>query len=186
MDIVAALEAQHFQREYGNASTTSENDIQIGGMEGSKSTSVSPKETRKAESKKRWKNWGWKYSPNAKNCSIEEEPESPKRNSRHSSPTNSPKNSKNESPSASSVLANLITTSPLRRKTQSINGQSSQSTASRVDNRSSAGARLYQMLEDGTDESGEELQALLANGRPASVHIVPMSSATKSLLNNEV
>lgn len=182
MDIVAALEAQHLQRECGNA-TINESEVQIDAGEFSKSRSSSPKETRKAE-KKRWKNWGWKYSPNAKTASIEEEPESPKRNSRHSSPTSSPKHSKAaESPSASSVLAILMTTSPLRRKTpsQSVGGSSS-----RVDNRSSAGARLYQMLEDGVDDSGDELQALLVNGRPASVHIVPMSAASKSLLNNEV
>lgn len=193
MDIVAALEAQHlqYQREYGpvmeNGSIHSSSDSTV--------SNASPKESRKHDSKKRWKNWGWKYSPGGKTSSIEEEPESPKKTSRHSSPSNSPKHKKLDSSASSTTNASanstifVNSTSPLRRiKTHTNQQQSSQSQSAqhRTDIRSSAGARLCQTFEESQDESGDELQALLANGRPASVHIVPMSSAGISLLNNEV
>lgn len=177
MDIVAALEAQHLQRENANGIAINENDIIINT---SSSANSSPKELRKIDAKRRWKNWGWKYSPGSKTCSIEEEPESPKKTSHQSSPSSSPKHKKtNDIAQATNIIANLIQTSPLRRKTT---GQ--KSSASRADIRSSAGARLYQTIEDSLDESGDELQALLANGRPASVHIVPISPSTKPLLND--
>ncbi|KAJ6644356.1 Hyccin, partial [Pseudolycoriella hygida] len=116
---------------------------------------ASPKENRKNDQKKRWKNWGWKYSPGGKTSSIEEEPDSPKQNtSRHSSPNNSPKHKKTE-----------LLPSPLRRKlTQSPNDTSN----NRTDIRSSAGARLCQLLDDNSDDCNDELQALLVNGRPAN------------------
>lgn len=135
---------------------------------------ASPKENRKNDQKKRWKNWGWKYSPGGKTSSIEEEPDSPKQNaSHHSSPNSSPKHKKSD-----------FLTSPLRRKlTQSPNDNNN----CRTDNvRSSAGARLCQLLDDCQDDCDDELQTLLVNGRrPASVHIVQMSPA-KSLLKNEM
>lgn len=191
MDIVAALEAQHlqYQREYGpvmeNGSIHSPSD---GGI----IPNASPKEIRKHDSKKRWKNWGWKYSPGGKTSSIEEEPESPKKTSRHSSPSNSPKHKKLDSSTSSTTNASanstifVNSTSPLRRIKTHTNQQQSSQSQSRTDIRSSAGARLCQTFEESQDESGDELQALLANGRPASVHIVPMSSSGISLLNNEV
>lgn len=123
------------------------------------SAANSPKEQRKFEQKKRWKNWGWKYSPGGKTSSIEEEPpESPKQpSSKHSSPANSPKHK------------NTLAASPLRRqKSPSPSGGS-------AGLRSSAGARLCQLIDDSQDDSGDELQALLINGRPASVHIVQMT-----------
>lgn len=199
MDIVAALEAQHLQRE--NGGTIGENGIIIlNAMDAlnqntsSGSANSSPKEMRKIDSKKRWKNWSWKYSPGGKTSSIEEEPESPKKTSRHSSPTSSPKHKKSTSSdatSASNVLVNFIATSPLRRKNQNATATSNNHSAARGDIRSSAGARLCQTLDDGQYESGDELQALLINGRPASLHIVPMSSSssspsTKPSINNEV
>lgn len=197
MDIVAALEAQHLQRENGGA--IGENGtIVVGAMDSlinntsTGLTNSSPKEIRKIDSKKRWKNWSWKYSPGGKTSSIEEEPESPKKTSRHSSPTSSPKHKKStssEMTSASNVVANFIASSPLRRKNTNSAAASHNHNVARGDIRSSAGARLCQTLEDGQDESGDELQALLINGRPASVHIVPMSSSssspsTKPLINN--
>lgn len=130
---------------------------------------ASPKENRKNDQKKRWKNWSWKYSPGGKTSSIEEEPDSPKQNSsRHSSPNSSPKHKKSD-----------FLTSPLRRKlSQSPNSDTS-------NNRSSAGARLCQLLDENQDDCSDEMQALLVNGRPASVHIVQMSPG-KSLLKNEM
>lgn len=198
MDIVAALEAQHLQRENGGA-IGDNGGIIVNALDALNHTSTgsansSPKELRKIDSKKRWKNWSWKYSPGGKTSSIEEEPESPKKTSRHSSPTNSPKHKKSTSSdatSASNVVANFIATSPLRRKNPNSATASHNHSAARGDIRSSAGARLCQAMEDGQDESGDELQALLINGRPASVHIVPMSSSSsmpsaKPLINNEV
>ncbi|XP_055707815.1 hyccin isoform X2 [Phlebotomus papatasi] len=131
----------------------------------------SPKGTRKA-STKRWRTWGWKYSPSSgKSMSIEEEPESPKKSassSRHSSPKDSPSRTRNGSPSASPVR---------RKKTPSPRD----SPTRRAEVRSSAGARLYQTIEDRNlllDDSGDELQALLESVhslkhtvRPASVHV---------------
>lgn len=197
MDIVAALEAQHLQRE--NGGTIAENgSIIMNAIDALNYTSTgssnsSPKEMRKIDSKKRWKNWSWKYSPGGKTSSIEEEPESPKKVSRHSSPTSSPKHKKStpsDAVTASNVVANFIATSPLRRKNQNAAATSHNHSAARGDIRSSAGARLCQAMEDG-QESGDELQALLINGRPASVHIVPLTSSssmpsTKPLINNEV
>lgn len=210
MDLVAALEAHHLQRGNNNinsSGTIAENgNIIVNSMDpynhmttgaAASGASNSPKEMRKIDSKKRWKNWGWKYSPGGKTSSIEEEPESPKKVSRHSSPTNSPKHKKSTSSSSdatsvSNVVANFIATSPLRRKNLNATAASRNHSAARGDIRSSAGARLCQTLDDDQDGSGDELQALLINGRPASVHIVPLHSSTSSspsskpLINNEV
>lgn len=153
----------------------------------------SPKEMRKFDSKKRWKNWGWKYSP-GKTSSIEEEPVevSSTKTSRHSSPTSSPKHKKSSDSTAATVVSNLLNQSPLRRRPQSgqsrnangkmannstsnqNNNSSGGNAARNIDIRSSAGARLCQTLENLEDD---DLQALIINGRPASVHIVPMSSS---------
>lgn len=154
----------------------------------------SPKEMRKFDSKKRWKNWGWKYSP-GKTSSIEEEPielQSAK-TSRHSSPNSSPKHKKSNdsTTTAATVVSNLLNQSPLRRRPQSgqsRNGKMIQNSTTNqntnnnnmairnADIRSSAGARLCQTLDSLEDDGNDEFQALIINGRPASVHIVPMSS----------
>ncbi|GAB0096996.1 Hyccin [Sergentomyia squamirostris] len=132
----------------------------------------SPKGTSRKASTKRWRNWGWKYSPNTgKSMSIEEEPESPRKSassSRHSSPKDSPSRTRNGSPNASPVR---------RKKTPSPRD----SPTRRAEIRASAGARLYQAIEDRNhmlDDSGDELQALLDTVhklkhtvRPASVHV---------------
>lgn len=199
MDLVAALEAQHLQNIRENCPLTIESNgyagqtMNGGNSGGDGNSASSPKEARRNEQKKRWKNWSWKYSPGGKTTSIEEEPESPKKTSRHSSPNSSPKHkSKSDTNSATSSNNNL-SLSPIRRiKNRNASGGSGSAMtgtaaaiANRVDVRSSAGARLCQLLDDSQDESGDELQALLANGRPASVHIVQMTSGV-SLLNNEV
>lgn len=185
MDLVAALEAQHLHQIRENC-PLGENGVGPT-MNGDAGATSSPKEARRNEQKKRWKNWSWKYSPGGKTTSIEEEPESPKKTSLHSSPNSSPKHKKSEVTSASNSSNNL-SLSPIRRKNRnaSASNTGSNSTVNRVDIRSSAGARLCQMLDDSQDESGDEFQALLANGRPASVHIVQMSSSGVSLLNNDV
>lgn len=175
---MAALEAQQ-QQDYreralecssGTSSTGHNGSVLPAGGQldnwspaplGSVSSSAgSPKDLRKLEQKKRWKNWGWKYSPGGKTSSIEEEPpESPKQpSSKHSSPANSPKHK------------NPLAASPLRRQ------KSPSPSSGSAGLRSSAGARLCQLIDDSQDESGDELQALLINGRPASVHIVQMTS----------
>ncbi|XP_055687832.1 hyccin isoform X2 [Lutzomyia longipalpis] len=132
---------------------------------------ASPKGMRKA-STKLWRNWGWKYSPSGgKSMSIEEEPESPKKSassSRHSSPKDSPSRTRNGSPSASPIR---------RKKTPSPRD----SPTRRAEIRASAGARLYQAIEDRNqlfDDSGDEMQALIDSVhnlkhtvRPASVHV---------------
>lgn len=173
LEFVAALEAQQQQdyRERAECSSGSSSISHNGsGVPvdwsptplGTVSSAVSsPKDLRKLEQKKRWKNWGWKYSPGGKTSSIEEEPpESPKQpSSKHSSPANSPKHK------------NQLAASPLRRQ----KSPSSPSGGS-AGLRSSAGARLCQLIDDSQDDSGDELQALLINGRPASVHIVQMTS----------
>lgn len=129
----------------------------------------------------RWKNWGWKHSP-AKSLSIEEEPaallESPKKS--HSSKSSSP----NQSPkhkfriSSNEAMANDSSSSPLRRRKQN------KSDASKVELRSSAGARLIQIIDnndglDKLDADCDEFIALLPeNGRPASIHIIQTLSRT--------
>lgn len=116
---------------------------------------------------RRWKNWGFKYSPGSKTSSIEEEPESPKKSlssSKNSSPNASPKHKK--LPLKDEVLMSLATT--VRRK----KGPNASNSKQSKDNRSSAGARLCQTLSDSNEESEDEMHALLGNGRPASIHVV--------------
>lgn len=190
MDIVAALEAQQMQRmsiDVNNEPTLSTNENNA-----TNEANLSPKEIQKFDSKKRWKNWGWKYSPGGKTSSIEEEPTDPlsAKTSRHSSPNSSPKHKKSSETTAATVVSNLLNQSPLRRRPQSsrTNGRTTNNNTSnatpnqtnRNEIRSSAGARLCQTLENSQDDANEEFQALLINGRPASVHIVPMSSTQNS------
>lgn len=216
MDFVAALEQQIHRTGGGGGGGTGISadaaDAAIASAENgivATDANYSPKEMRKQfDSKKRWKNWGWKYSP-GKTSSIEEEPiellsSSSAKTSRHSSPTSSPKHKKSNDSTATTTAANVVTNllnqSPLRRRPQSgqsrnangktatnqapnQNGNSSTNPTStsgnavrNIDVRSSAGARLCQTLENLDDDEDDEFQALIINGRPASVHIVPMSS----------
>lgn len=208
MDFVAALE-QQIHRNTGDSNVEipndamAENNLPITG-----DATFNPKEMRKYDSKKRWKNWGWKYSP-GKTSSIEEEPteSASTKTSRHSSPTSSPKHKKSTASGGAvvvdsatvtnnNVVSNLLNQSPLRRRPQS--AQQSQTTArsngkavtvnasnnaNRIDIRSSAGARLCQTLDSFEDDENDEFQALIINGRPASVHIVPISSSQNLSMN---
>ena len=133
---------------------------------------------------RRWKTWGWKYSPGSKTSSIEEEPDSPKKSlssSKNSSPNASPKikvkqtlsqqitstNSLNQqdSPTVSTSALALLPAALRRKKLPSPARKSSEI-------RSSAGARLYNEYEDSQDDSAEEHDSLLDNGRPASIHVL--------------
>lgn len=193
MDFLAALDAQQIHRIGGESNV----DFIVNNNENAIDLNVSPKEVRKLDSKKRWKNWGFKYSPGGKTASIEEEPIeiSSAKTSRHSSPTNSPKHKKSsDTTTAATVVANLLNQSPLRRRNQGTNQLQNQfirsntskgtngtnvmpsSNINRNEIRSSAGARLCQTLENLQDDGIDEFQALIINGRPASVHIIPMSS----------
>lgn len=198
MDFVAALDAQQMHRVGVDASA----DYMLNNTEQALEMSASPKGMRKFDPKKRWKNWGWKYNSTGKatyNSSIEEEPAelSSTKTSRHSSPNSSPKHKKTTD-IASSIVASFGSStclqSPLRRRNpanqhtslayngnaKSVNGNAVDPTASnnnRHEIRSSAGARLCQAFESGQDDDGNyEFQSLLINERPASIHIVPMSS----------
>lgn len=183
MDIVAALEARMgIDINIEPTLITNENNAITN------EANYSPKEMRKFDSKKRWKNWGWKYSPGSKTSSIEEEPTEPAsaKTSRHSSPNSSPKHKKSGETTAAMVVSNLLNQSPLRRRPQlsrsngrTINNNTTNATPNQTNRneiRSSAGARLCQTLDNLQDDTNEEFQALILNGRPASVHIVPMSS----------
>lgn len=195
MEIVAALEAQLQQES---------REISAGNVDGSWATTTSthapdgagdvssPKSNQRKidqqqghhHNKKGWKNaFSWKYSPGGKQSSIEEEPDasvSPRQSSsKLSSPANSPKRRAGPAAASSAMLhtSASASSSPLRRQkspspsTRSAGGHGPA-------NRASAGARLCQMIDDSQDESGDELQALLVNGRPASVHIVQATPAT--------
>jgi hypothetical protein len=124
----------------------------------------------------RWKkNWGWKQSP-GKSSSIEEEPTglltSPKKSqSLHTtSPHHSPKQ-RNTVKSSESI--NDESTSPIRHRKRK-----SEKTK-HTETRSSAGARLFQML-DNNDERLEvlldEFGELSLNSRPASIHVTQKSN----------
>lgn len=121
----------------------------------------------------RWKNWGWKHSP-AKSSSIEEESsavllDSPKKSlsSKSSTPNQSPKHKlkvkHNDDEDDRST--------PFRRRKQ-------RPDASKSEQRSSAGARLIQILDnadvaDSLDSEYDDFYDLLPdNGRPASIHII--------------
>lgn len=146
------------------------------------SASATPKAQKKLEGsggsgsakRHRWKNWGWKHSP-AKSSSIEEEPtallESPKKSqsSKSSTPNQSPKHKYRIN--SSEAMANGDDSTPFRRRKQ-------QSDASKVELRSSAGARLIQIIDNNDDldrlnsDCDEFLALLPENGRPASIHII--------------
>lgn len=144
------------------------------------SASVTPKGQKKFDGlrdgskRHRWKNWGWKHSP-AKSSSIEEEPvallESPKRSlsSKSSTPNQSPKH-RNKISSSETITNGDDATTPFRRRKHQ---QKSEAL-----NRSSAGARLIQLLDnkdgiDKLDSDCDDFRALLPeNGRPASIHII--------------
>lgn len=187
MEFVTALEAQ--QQSHSNQAQPQPALSSHSSHDQSHATSSPKDQTHKNENKsKRWKTWGWKYSPGSKNASIEEEPESPKRlSSRQSSPTQSPKHNCNGVGGKSKLMAmaggssngdgssaDELQCSPVRRKKSP---SPHDSPTKRAVVRASAGARLYQMLDDSSDDPGDELQSLLCNGRPASVHIVQLSSS---------
>lgn len=206
MEIVAALEAQlqlesrEISAGHVDGSWATATHAPDGGAAGDAPGVSSPKgNQRKSDqqqqqqaahhhnNKKGWKNaFSWKYSPGGKQSSIEEEPDassvSPRQSSsKLSSPANSPK--RRAGPASAAAAAAMLHTSasasssPLRRQkspspsTRSAGGHGPA-------NRASAGARLCQMIDDSQDESGDELQALLVNGRPASVHIVQATPAS--------
>lgn len=194
MDIVAALDAQQIHRTINDPNA----EYALNNGEHSIDMTASPKSMRKFDPKKRWKNWGWKYSSTGKTCSIEEEPAeiSSTRTSRHSSPNSSPKHKK-AGDIATSAATNFSSPtslqSPLRRRNQlnqqqhastannnmakSSNGSADPTGSNRYEIRSSAGARLCQAFDSLQDDDGNyEFQTLLINDRPASIHIVPMSS----------
>lgn len=159
-------------------------DDGVAGGENSENSSATatPKVQKKLESsaskRHRWKNWGWKHSP-AKSSSIEEEPttllESPKKSlsSKSSTPNQSPKH-KSKINSSETIANGDDSTTPFRRRRQ----QQPKSEASKAELRSSAGARLIQLIDnkDGAeklDSEFDEFHALLPeNGRPASIHII--------------
>lgn len=138
-------------------------------------------QTKKKESRK-WKNWGWKSNANPaanapKQSSIEEEAESPKKSasSKHSSPVESPKHKllgSGGKPGEDSG-SNSISPASLRRK--KFLTSKNQSPVNRSEARASAGARLYEEL-DSLQDSDEELQALIVNGRPATIHLIQPST----------
>lgn len=159
MEVVAKLMSQQHQDEINSAAVIKTEIKNVEALaNGSDNKINSPKELRKDQQRKIWKSWSWKHSPGGKSESIEEEPESPKKS--HSSPSGSPKHQNH---------------SPVRRKK---NETPTSSPSKRADNRSSAGARLYQILDQyDRDTSDEELQTLLvSNGRPASIHAIQSSS----------
>lgn len=139
------------------------------------SANVTPRSQKKFDSgaakRHRWKNWGWKHSP-AKSSSIEEEPsqsESPKRSqsSKSSTPNQSPKHKFKAPDGIANGIIDDASTAIRRKKLQT-----SEIIAK---DRSSAGARLIQLLDNnGLDKlDSDEFRALLPeNGRPASIHII--------------
>ncbi|XP_050092146.1 hyccin isoform X3 [Anopheles aquasalis] len=160
-------------------------------------------EPKKKESSRKWKNWGWKSNLAAgsgpghpsnvaagagggqqaqKQTSIEEEADSPKRSgtsTRHSSPAGSPKHKpllgtgKVEDINAGSS----VSPASLRRK--KFLSSKNQSPVNRSDVRASAGARLYEELDSGIQDSdSDELAALIVNGRPATIHLIQQSTIT--------
>lgn len=154
------------------------------------SASATPKVLKKfdgnmsSSKKHRWKNWGWKHSP-AKSSSIEEEPiaslqESPKKShsSMSSTPNQSPKH-KNKISSNETISNCDESSTPFRRRKQQ-----QKSETSKTELRSSAGARLIQMIDnkDGLERlepDCDEFHALLPeNGRPASFHIIQTLNRT--------
>lgn len=145
------------------------------------SASATPKVRKKLDVTKegsakrhRWKNWGWKHSP-AKSSSIEEEPVAllESHSSKSSTPNQSPKHKSKVSSNETISIGDDST--PFRRRKQQLN-QQQKSEVSKTELRSSAGARLIQLIDkdEKLDEDGDEFHALLKleNGRPASIHII--------------
>lgn len=141
------------------------------------SASATPKVQKKLDVTKegsakrhRWKNWGWKHSP-AKSSSIEEEPVAllESHSSKSSTPNQSPKHKSKVS--SNETIANGDDSTPFRRRKQQ-----QKSEVSKTELRSSAGARLIQLIDkdEKLDADGDEFRALLPleNGRPASIHII--------------
>lgn len=129
-----------------------------------------PKPEPKKKESRKWKNWGWKTNMNTtpKQTSIEEEGDSPKKSasSKHSSPAESPKH---KLLGAKAEDSNSISPASLRRK--KFLTSKNQSPVHRAEARASAGARLYEEL-DSLQDSDDELQALIINGRPATIHLI--------------
>lgn len=143
------------------------------------------KEARKIDLKsfrKKFTQWGRKHGAVPKAASIEEEsdesPESSKKSlSLHTSPSDSPKQMK---------LTDIFSasTSPIRRKVISSAHSSPTKRRSGIpkEQRSSAGARLGQLIDDeflssDYDSSNDELNALLTSGkRPIGYQPIPVAS----------
>ncbi|XP_055620507.1 hyccin isoform X2 [Toxorhynchites rutilus septentrionalis] len=138
----------------------------------------SPKAEPKKKESRKWKNWGWKNnnaSTTPKQTSIEEEGESPKKSasSKHSSPAESPKHKLLGAKATDEENGNNISPASLRRK--KFLSSKNQSPVNRSEARASAGARLYEELES-LNDSDDELQALIINGRPATIHLIQPST----------
>ncbi|ETN63217.1 hypothetical protein AND_005065 [Anopheles darlingi] len=161
-------------------------------------------EPKKKESSRKWKNWGWKsnlasgsgtgHPSNAggavgggqqgqKQTSIEEEADSPKRSgtsTRHSSPAGSPKHKPLlglGTGKVEDINAGSVSPASLRRK--KFLSSKNQSPVNRSEVRASAGARLYEELDSGIQDSdSDELAALIVNGRPATIHLIQQSTIT--------
>lgn len=187
LEIVDLKHLQAAQDEMIKKLSIMEDEGGVGGeISESSSASATPKVHKKfdgvrdgnlsASKRHRWKNWGWKHSP-AKSSSIEEETsaallESPKKSlsSKSSTPNQSPKH-KFKVNQNDAVLNGDELSTPFRRRKQ-------KSEVSKSELRSSAGARLIQLLENTeginkVDSECDEFYALLPeNGRPASIHII--------------
>lgn len=144
-------------------------------------TNSKTKEPERKISTPKWKNWSWKSSGKA--ASIEDDIESPKKMSpKHgNSPAESPKHKK-----LAAFIDSNINTQPFKRKKEPLSHHDDEMI--RLKNsecRLSAGARLYNIHDDGyvinddddnSDNKNDEMQYLLSNGRPASIHILPSNS----------
>ncbi|XP_053690072.1 hyccin isoform X2 [Sabethes cyaneus] len=153
------------------------NGVVIGLAEEASGNNSRP-EGKKKESRI-WKNWGWKTNAPAsstpKQASIEEEGDSPKKSlsSKHSSPAESPKHKWTGPKGEEQLNSNGISPASLRRK--KFLTSKNQSPIDRTGVRASAGARLYEEL-DSLQDSDDELQALIVNGRPATIHLIQPST----------
>lgn len=156
--------------------------VMNGAPNGAVNGAVGEEDGRQTEPKKKesrmWKNWGWKSNMNTtpKQTSIEEEGDSPKKSasSKHSSPAESPKHKLlGNNKGAPETDSNSISPASLRRK--KFLTSKNQSPVNRSEARASAGARLYEEL-DSLQDSDDELQALIINGRPATIHLIQPST----------
>ncbi|XP_065082740.1 hyccin [Ochlerotatus camptorhynchus] len=171
---------QSTQQEMMTKLAVIESDGQVVGTNGGPSVNGvvdeanDPKPEPKKKESRKWKNWGWKTNMNTtpKQTSIEEEGDSPKKSasSKHSSPAESPKH---KIMGAKAEDFNDISPASLRRK--KFLTSKNQSPVNRSEARASAGARLYEEL-DSLQDSDDELQALIINGRPATIHLIQPST----------